>query len=154
MTEIIDSMSNKITIAFIALMIAASLYAQKSVDPYIEKANNAVPHKFKEIKTGATLEVIRDQHAVKIYMLIDDIEQYDEVLVERGDELQKNYSQCKVIQIEKGKYKNNYVELIDQYPLSPKMSNVYRVKTVTSEGITRMYPPVSIASLPEENAKK
>jgi hypothetical protein len=147
---------NKLIIASIATLIAVSLYAQQPVveNPYLEKINKELPHKFKSLKTGATLEVVRDHTIVKIYMLIDDIEQYDEILVERSDEEQVNFSQCKEIQVVKGKYKNNYVELTDQYPLSSKMANLYRIKTVTSDGITRMYPPVAIQSAEIKNAKK
>jgi hypothetical protein len=140
--------------AVIMLLIGATLCAQPPQDSNLQKMNKDLPHKFKELKTAATLEVVREQKVVKIYMLIDDIEQYDQVMVERSDELQKNFSQCKVIQIEKGKYKNNYVELVDNYPLSPKMTNVYRIKTITADGIMRMYPPVPIETQAEANAMK
>ena len=118
------------------------------------KPANAVPHDFKEIKTGATIEAVREQGAVKVYMLIDDIEQYDQVMVERSDEMQVNFAQCKLITIEKGKYKNNYLEVVDRYPLSPKMSNLYRIKTVTADGIMRMYPSVPITIPQTEVAAK
>jgi F0F1-type ATP synthase beta subunit len=139
-----------------AMLIAISVHAQQPAEsPELQKINKDLPHKFKAIKTDATLEVIREQNnVIKIYMLIDDIEQYDEILVERSDELQKNYSQCKEITIVKGKYKNNYIELTDQYPLSSKMANVYRLKAITSEGIMRMFPPVSVINADAENAKK
>ena len=148
-------MNVKYTIALLALLITPSLQAQNSVEASaLEKINKDLPHKFKVLKTGATLELEREPKVVKIFMLIDDIEQYTEILVERGDELQKNYSQCKVVEVEKGKYKNNYIELIDQYPLSSKMSNVYRIKTVTSEGIIRMFPPVTVPVMIEHIVKK
>jgi hypothetical protein len=148
-------MNSKYILAFITICIAISGHAQSFDDAvYLQKINKDLPHKFKSIKTGATLEAVREQKVVKIYMLIDDIEQYDEVLVERGDELQPNYGQCKEIHIEKGKYKNNYIEITDQYPLSSKMSNTYRIKTITSEGIMRMYPPVSLITEAEEHARK
>ncbi len=148
-------MKSKYIVAIATFLIVASLYAQQPAEnSYLDKINKELPHKFRELKTGTTLEVVREQKVVKIYMLIDDIEQYDQILVERSDEQQRNYSQCKAVQIDKGKFKNNYVELVDQYPLSPKMSNVYRIKTITSEGIMRMYPPVPIVMLAEENARK
>jgi len=132
-------MTSKITTVFLMLLICLlSLHAQQPA---------GLPHKFKEIRTGATLEAVREQNVVKLYILVDDIEQYSEILIERSDELQKNFSQCKEIEVEKGKYKNNYVELIDQYPLSSKMTNLYRIKAVTSEGIMKMFPPVPITFL-------
>jgi hypothetical protein len=132
------------------------MYAQSPVqNAYLEKINGQLPHKFKELKTGATLEAVRDREVVKIYMLIDDIEQYDRIFVERGgDEMQNSYSQCKEIEIDKGKFKNNYVEVTDQYPLSTKMSNQYRIKTVTYEGIVRIFPPISIAVIAEASSSR
>ena len=149
-------MTIKYTLSFFILLIAASLHAQQPAasTTYLEKINKDLPHKFKEIKTGATMEAVREQTVVKIYMLIDDIEQYTEILVERSDEQQQNYSQCKVITIEKGKYKNNYLSVIDQYPVSSKMTNLYRIKAMTSEGNMKMFPPVTIMMPAEQNVKK
>ena len=145
-------MKGKITLMTTALLMGLSVCAQPA-ESDLQKANKNIPHKFKELKTGTTLEVVREKTDVKIYMLIDDIDQYEQILVERSDEMQLNYSQCKVIEVTKGKYKNNYVELVDHYPLSPKMSNLYRIKTVTPDGIMRMYAPVPIIRAEEVNAK-
>jgi hypothetical protein len=153
--ETTDIMNVKLAYVFFLLLTAVSLGAQQSAaDTYLEKINKTLPHKFKQLHTGATLEAVREQRVVKIYMLIDDIEQYDQILVERGDQLQNNFGQCKVVQIEKGKYKNNYLEVVDNYPLPPKMSNIYRIKTVTSEGIMRMYPPVAVEMQAEVGASR
>ncbi len=90
------------------------------------------------------MEVVRDHSVIRIYMLVDDIEQYEELLVERSDETQSNYAQCKSITILKGKYPKNYVEVVDQYPQSVKMAGMYRLKAITSEGILKMFAPVNI----------
>lgn len=149
-------MINKLTLILIALLATVSIYAQQSVQSaYLEKINKQLPHKFKDLKTGATLEVVRDKGVVRIYLLVDDIEQYDRIFVERGgDDKQNSFSQCKEIEIDKGKFKNNYVEVTDQYPLSSQMSNQYRIKTVTNEGIVRIFPPVAIELLAEANSGK
>ncbi len=115
---------------------------------YLQALNKTLPHDFKQIHLGATLEAVREQEAVKLYLLIDDIEQYQVVMVERSNEQGTNFSQCKVINIEKGKYPNNYVEAVDRYPVSTKMSILYRIKTITEEGIVRMYPAVPITIAP------
>lgn len=147
-------MNGKFLVAFTGILIAASLYAQKPAEnTYLEKINKQLPHKFKELKIGATLEAIREPKLVKLYLIVDDIEQYDQILVERSDEQQKNFSQCKAVTITKGKYPNNYIELVDQYPLSPKMANVYRLKTVDAEGITKMFPPVPVLAVADINLK-
>lgn len=145
-------MKRKMILVIATLMMGLSICAQPAQTD-LQKANKDIPHKFKELHTGVTLEVIRDKTEVKIYMLVDDIDQYDEILVERSDEQQINYSQCKDIKVTKGKYKNNYMELVDRYPLSSKMTNLYRIKTITPDGIMRMYPPVPIVKAEDVNAK-
>jgi hypothetical protein len=139
-------MNFKHTIVFLSLAIAISGHAQQPAVAY--------PHKFKEIKLGATLDAVREHNTVRLYMVIDNIDQYDEISIERSDEHQQNFDQCKLIEVQKGKYKNNYLEAVDQYPLPPKMGNQYRIKTVTSEGITRMYPPVPVSYTEEPKAQK
>jgi hypothetical protein len=114
----------------------------------LAQINKGLPHKFKEIRTGTTIEVVRNPQVVKLFVLVDDIEQYDQILIERSDELGTNFSQCKLVTIKKGRYPNNYLELSDNYPVSSKMSNLYRIKTISPEGIIRMYPSVPI-SMPE-----
>lgn len=125
---------------------AASAQAMSAEE--LARMNQALPHKFKEIRTGTTIEAVRNQEVVKLFVLVDDIEQYDQILIERSDELGTNFSQCKLVTIKKGKYPNNYIELADHYPVSSKMSNLYRIKTISPEGIIRMYSAVPI-SMPE-----
>ena len=110
-----------------------------------------LPHHFQEMKTGATLEAVRDNDAVKLYLMIDSIEQYSEVLIERSEETQTTYAQCKMIKVEKGKYPKNYVELMDHYPLSSKMPNQYRIKGITPEGIVRIFPAVPVSMTDAKN---
>jgi hypothetical protein len=124
------------------------VHSQAMSPEELARINKLLPHKFKEIRTGTTIEVVRNPQVVKLYVLVDDIEQYDQILIERSDELGTNFSQCKQVTIKKGKYPNNYIELTDHYPVSSKMSNLYRIKTISSEGIIRMYSAVPI-SIPE-----
>ena len=149
-------MNSKITFAFIVFLIAGTLSAQKpTADSYLDKINMELPHKFKELKIGATLEAVRDHGVVRFYVIVDDIEQYGEIVIERSDEL-GGYTQCKSIKIQKGKFKNNYFQLDDQYPLSAKTANQYRIKALTDDGIIRIYAPVAIQSGPAvaENVTK
>ncbi len=127
------------------LAICTATQAQAFSPVYMAELNKSLPHKFKTINVGTTMEAIRVQEMVKVYVLIDDIEQYEQVLIERSDEFGTNFSQCKLINVEKGKYRNNYLELTDRYPVSTKMATMYRIKTITSDGIIRMYPPVSVS---------
>lgn len=133
---------------FIAISLltfsCTAMRAQAFSPQYLARLNKSLPHKFKAINVGATLEAVRDQEIVKLYLLVDDIGQYEQLLIERSDEFGGNFSQCKLISIENGKYPNNYLELTDRYPVSTKMATMYRVKTITSDGIIRMYPPVAV----------
>ena len=127
------------------LFSCLTLLAQDSTaTAYLQKINKTLPHQFKRLSTLATLEAVRGQGFVKIYMLIDDVEQYEQILIERSDEMGVNFSQCGFISIEKGKFKNNYIEYTDRYPVSPKMNILYRIKTIDPEGIMRMLPPSSV----------
>ena len=150
-------MNSKITFAFIVFLIAGTLSAQRppSEDSYLAKINMELPHKFKELRIGATLEAVRDHGVVRFYVIVDDIEQYSDIVIERSDEL-GDYAQCKTIKIQKGKFKNNYFQLDDQYPLSSKTANQYRIKALTADGIIRIYAPVAIQAGPAvaENVTK
>ena len=118
-----------------------------TANAYLQRLNKTLPHAFKHLNTVATLEAVRGQGFVKIYMLIDDVEQYEQVMIERSDEMGINFGQCGFIEIVKGKYKNNYIEFTDRYPVSPKMQIQYRIKTIDAEGNMRMLPPVGITTL-------
>ena len=132
-------------IVFTLLTLTGLSVSSQAYSPeYIAALNKTLPHQFKDIRTGSTLEAVRMQQTVQVYILIDDIEQYEQVLIERSDEMGVNFSQCKQIRIQHGKYPKNYIEITDRYPLSSKMTNVYRIKTVTSDGIIRTYAPVAI----------
>ena len=128
------------------------MFGQETKDQYLARINAQLPHQFKELKTRATLEAIRELGVVKLYMLIDDIEQYEQILVERSDEAQKYFSQCKQIDILPGKFKNNYLETIDKYPVSSRMTNLYRLKAISKEGFVCMFAPIAI-SVPETSQK-
>ena len=126
--------------------ISLPAFAQDTLaHTHIAGRDPKLPHQFREMKTGATLEAVRDRDAVKLYVMIDSIEQYSEVVIERSEETQTTYAQCKMIRVEKGKYPKNYVELTDRYPLSSKMPNQYRIKGITPEGIVRIFPAVPVS---------
>ena len=139
-------MSSKSIIAFIVILISVGTLSaqQPSDDSYLAKINMELPHKFGELKVGATLEAVRDHGVVRFYILVDDIEQYGEIVIERRGELGHDFALCKTVKVQKGKFKNNYLELVDQYPLPSKTASQYRIKAMTDDGIMRIFPPVSI----------
>jgi hypothetical protein len=120
-------------VTFLLLAFSSSLvFSQKNI-----------PHQFKEIKRGATLEAVRLGGIIKLYILVDDIEQYTQIQVERGNEFNE-YSGVKVIEITKGKYKNNYIETEDRFPVSSQMDSKYRLKGINEEGTIKIFAPVTV----------
>jgi hypothetical protein len=135
----------RLLVLFFVVISSPILSAQDSTaNVYLQRINKTIPHQFNALRSVATVEAVRGQGVVKIYMLVDDVEQYEQLIIERSDEMGVNFAQCGVVEVQKGKYKNNYVELIDRYPVSPKMMINYRLKTIDKEGNMRMLPPVPV----------
>ena len=117
----------------------------------VEKKSEAVAapaksaHVFKSFGTLYTLEGERKAGEMKLYIKLDDIQQYSQVLVERGT-LGGGYAPCKVINLKPGEYPDGIIETEDKYPLSSRVDCSYRVKVVTTDGSTKTFPPVTIAA--------
>ena len=112
-------MIQKFILIILTLCLSLGVIAQEtkeSKEAYLKRINKEIGHNFKELRTGVTMEAKRVGGVVKVYMLVDDIEQFEELQVERSDEFGTNFAQCKSVTIVKGKYRNNYVEVTDQYP--------------------------------------
>jgi hypothetical protein len=121
-----------------------NVFAQDSLAKKQPLAKKSKVHTFITSHAGATLEAVRELGEVKLYMMVDDVEQYEKLYVERSDESQTYFTQIKPIDVTPGKYPDNYIEVIDKYPVSSKMTNLYRLKAVTADGITKMFAPVSV----------
>lgn len=129
----------------VILFASGTIMAQETKAEYLERLNATLPHQFKELNTGATMEAVRTKNEVHLYLLVDDVTQYEQLLIERSDEMQQNFSQCKLIDVATSKFDRNYIEAIDRFPVSSRMTNVYRLKAITPEGIVRMFAPIAIS---------
>lgn len=115
---------------------------EKAETPKVAKI--AGLHKFKEAGTGYALEAERKGTVVKLYLRMEDIEQYAEVILVRGSAEVGNFTDVRHIEIIKGANKYEYVETEDRYPLSTKVASAYKVRAVTKDGAIRTFPAITL----------
>jgi hypothetical protein len=101
-------------------------------------------HKFKEYNNNYTLEAERKGTVVKLYLRMDDIEQYAEVILVRSQAELGNFTDVKHIPIIQGANKFEYVETEDRYPLPTKVGAAYKIRAITKDGAIRMFPAITL----------
>lgn len=120
----------------------AKTTVEKKIEP--AKSIDETAHVFKDIKASYTLEGERKGNIVKIYIKLADIDNYLEVVLERASSESSNYTRCRTIPIEVGKYKNDIILTEDRFPLSTKVSSNYRITATTRDGVLKTFPPVTV----------
>ena len=101
-------------------------------------------HKFKDYNNSYALEAERKGPIVKLYLKMDDIEQYAEVILVRSQAELGNFSDVRHIQVIKGANKFEYVETEDRYPLPTKVGAAYKIRAITKDGAIRMFPAITL----------
>ncbi len=101
-------------------------------------------HKFKDYNSSYALEAERKGPVVKLYLKMDDIEQYAEVILVRSQAELGNFSDVRHITIIKGANKFEYVETEDRYPLPTKVGAAYKIRALTKDGAVRMFPAITL----------
>lgn len=101
-------------------------------------------HKFKDYNNTYALEAERKGPVVKLYLKMDDIEQYAEVILVRSQAELGNFSDVRHIQVIKGANKFEYVETEDRYPLPTKVGAAYKIRAITKDGAIRMFPAITL----------
>ncbi len=101
-------------------------------------------HKFKDYNNTYALEAERKGPIVKLYLKVDDIEQYAEVILVRSQAELGNFSDVRHIQVIKGANKFEYVETEDRYPLPTKVGAAYKIRAITKDGAIRMFPAITL----------
>lgn len=114
--------------------------ANETVAPSEVKTSN---YTFKEINASYTLEGERKAGEMKLYIKLDDIDQYIQIQIERANGV-GGYNTCKTIAIKPGEYKNGVIETSDKFPLSSKTDSYYRIKATPADGSVKMFPPKMI----------
>lgn len=102
---------------------------------------------FKSTDEDVVLEVERVKGEVLLHLLVKDLNQYDHILVERSAENQNYFGQCKYISCAEEKPVNDQLMKQDKYPFSAAKDVYYRIKTVTRDGVSRVYPAVLLAAV-------
>lgn len=134
-------------ILFPAVMLLWCSTASAQVPDYIMKSSD----------DAFVVEVYHSGTRVKITLQFTDSSQYNYVTIERSIDPVVHFSQCKYLAPDKAKDSKRIYHLEDAYPLSTSQDLFYRIKTVSAEGVTRVYPPVRLpAGTPEtkETVKK
>lgn len=90
------------------------------------------------------IEVSRGAQSVTIALYFTKASQYESVLIERSDNQQLNFSQCKYIKFNESAKDTVVLSKKDNYPMPFSNDIYYRVKTITKEGVTRIYPSVRL----------
>ena len=122
------------------LFVSPFLFSQSS-DYFFHSSDNEV-----------AMELSRSELGINIALLFFKASQFEYVLIEKSADAQNSFSQCKYIKFNESANDSVVIVKRDVYPLTSNEDVYYRVKTVTKEGVTRIYPPVRLPGLKE--AKK
>lgn len=102
---------------------------------------------FKSADGELAMELSRQQQSVTIALFITNASQFEQITIERSLDGLNNFGQCKYIKFNQSAQTNVVIVKKDEYPLSTIDDTYYRVKTVSTEGITRIYPAVRLPGI-------
>lgn len=100
---------------------------------------------FKDATRDVNLELERVQGQVLFHLLSDKLGDLDQIIVERNGG--NGFVSCKIINVKDVIAMDGYFVSADKFPLSAKVDCLYRLKTISKEGITITYPPVELSAL-------
>lgn len=95
------------------------------------------------------IELSREQQSVNIALFISNAQQFESVSIERSLDSQNNFGQCKFIQFNQSAQPNVVIVKKDAFPLTSVDEVYYRVKTISTDGVTRIYPSVRLPGIRE-----
>jgi hypothetical protein len=101
---------------------------------------------FKSVDNEVAMEVERGKGEVFMHLLVKDLNQFDHIVIERSAESADYFGKCKYISCNDTKASNGALLEIDKYPYTASKDVYYRIKTVTKDGIERIYPSVLLAA--------
>jgi hypothetical protein len=104
-------------------------------------------HEFKESYNDINFDIERKSGEVVLHFQSSLFKNYDEIIVERSSENSGGYTACKVISLSEVKLDGDYYRTSDKFPVSAKMTTYYRIKTISKEGITKIFPPLELTPL-------
>jgi len=101
---------------------------------------------FRSVDNEVAMEVERGRGEVFMHLLVKDMDQYDHIIIERSAESPDYFGKCKYISCNDTKAANGALLEVDKYPFTASKDVYYRIKTVTKDGIERIYPSVLLAA--------
>ncbi len=125
----------KISIVFLLVASAHFSFSQNN-DYFLKSSDNEV-----------AIEVSRGAEGIEIALLFTRASQFEFVTIEKSADAQNNFSQCKYIKFNESANDSVVIVKRDVYPLNASEDVYYRVKTITKEGVSRVYPAVRLPGL-------
>ncbi len=126
---------------FCKAVVTALFFA--SVDTFAQ-----TPDYFLQTSDGAlAVELSRGDKVINIAMMFFKASELDYVVVERSLDSQLQFNQCGYVKFNDSAKDTVVMVKKDLYPFSTVGAVFYRVKAVSKEGATRIYPSVRLPAL-------
>lgn len=117
-------------------LLFASKAAAQSTDFMLKSPDNEIG-----------MSVSREKDGIEIALMFTHASQYEYVVVERSGDALNNFSQIKYIKFNESANDSVVIVKRDLYPQTLSSDVYYRVKTISKEGISRVYPSVRLPGL-------
>lgn len=114
--------------------------------PTIGVAQN-IDYMLKSSDNEIGMSVSREKEGIEIALMFTHASQYEYVVVERSGDALNNFSQIKYIKFNDSANDSVVIVKRDLYPQTVSNDLYYRVKTISKEGISRVYPSVRLPGL-------
>ena len=125
----------KISFIFLLVISASSSFSQNN-DYFLKSSDNEV-----------AIEVSRGNGGIDVAIIFTKASQFEYVMIEKSADSQNGFSQCKYIKFNESANDSVVIVKRDVYPLNASDDVYYRVKTITKEGVSRVYPAVRLPGL-------
>ena len=110
------------------------------------KPGALIEYTFESVDNEVAMEVERGKGEVFMHLLVKDMNDYDHIIIERSAESPEYFGKCKYISCNDTKAADGALLEVDKYPYTASKDVYYRIKTVTKDGIERIYPSVLLAA--------
>lgn len=125
----------KISFIFLFMISAVGAFSQNN-DYFLKSSDNEV-----------AIEVSRGDGGIDIAVVFTKASQFEYVMIEKSADSQNGFSQCKYIKFNESANDSVTIVKRDVYPLNASDDVYYRIKTITKDGVSRVYPSVRLPGL-------
>jgi hypothetical protein len=144
MTKLIKALL--IVLAFAASFVCLSVFAGT---PAENSTANTFNYKSPDDEVAVNIE--RGSGIVKFKLSMQNLGNYDHIIIERSVDNPGNFGQCKYITCADKKSTGGNMTTTDNYPYSADRGVYYRIKTVNKDGIERCYAAILLPPLEDTN---